>query len=163
MTDRHITVIGVGNPSRSDDRAGLQVARRLREHVSDGTAGNCRIVECSGEATALMAAWANARAVIIADAVLSGASPGTVHRLDAAAEPVPASFSTRSTHSFGLAQAIELARALGQLPQRIVIYGIEGASFDHGEELSPQVAAAMPRAVDRILAEIRSQTRQTEV
>jgi hydrogenase maturation protease len=149
--ERPIVVIGVGNAQRCDDAAGLRVARGVRARAGGE---DVAVLERSGEATSLMQAWDGARAVIIADAVRSGAAPGTVHRLDAVAESIPDSFLRCSTHSFGVADAIELGRALGQLPPYLVVYGVEGQDFDHGEELSAEVAAALPRVIDRILAEI---------
>jgi hydrogenase maturation protease len=146
-----IVVMGVGNAQRCDDAAGLLVARGVRARAGRD---DVAVLERSGEATSLMQAWDGARAVIIADAVRSGAAPGTVHRLDAVAESIPDSFLRCSTHSFGVADAIELGRALGQLPPYLVVYGVEGQDFDHGEELSAEVAAALPRVIDRILAEI---------
>jgi hydrogenase maturation protease len=153
MTDRvlanaRIAVIGVGNAQRCDDAAGLHVARGVRARAGRD---DVAVLERSGEATSLMQAWDRARAVIIVDAVRSGAAPGTVHRLDAATQSIPDSFLRCSTHSFGVADAIELGRALGQLPPCLVVYGIEGKDFDHGEDLSAEVAAAVPRVVDHIL------------
>jgi hydrogenase maturation protease len=148
-----IAIIGVGNAERRDDSAGLRVARGVRAHLAPEHSGVV-VLERSGEATSLMQAWAGAGAVIIADAVRSGAAPGTVHRLDAVAESIPDSLLRCSTHSFGVADAIELGRALDQLPPCLVVYGIEGQDFDHGEDLSSEVAAVLPRVIDRILAEI---------
>ncbi len=48
-----------------------------------------------------------------------------------------------STHGFGVAQAIELARALNQLPKHLRIYGIEGRQFEIGAPVSPEVLAAV--------------------
>ena len=58
-----------------------------------------------------------------------------------AAGPLPA--RTLSTHGFGVADAIELARSLGRLPERLDVYAIEGADFGHGDELTPAVAGAV--------------------
>ena len=57
----------------------------------------------------------------------------------------------RQTHAFGLAETIELARALDRLPARLLVYGIEGACFEAGDELSPPVRAA----VDAVREELR--------
>ena len=65
-------------------------------------------------------------AAVLVDASSSGAAPGTIHRFDASAEPVPARSFRSSTHAFGVGEAIELARALGKLPGTVVVYGIEG-------------------------------------
>jgi hydrogenase maturation protease len=93
-----------------------------------------------------------APAATFIDAVSSGADPGTVHRFDVSAEPLPTSLrGSTSTHALGLADAIELARTLGRLPERVVVYGIEGRSFAAGDP----VGAAVTAAVDRVVAELR--------
>lgn len=142
--------IGVGNPFRSDDGVGAAVVRRLRGEVPPGV----KVQEESGDGTELLEAWKDADCVILVDAVLSGAPPGTIHRLDAREEKLPTWFSHSSTHSFGVAEAIELARAMGDLPPRLVVYGIEGLDFSPGTELSPEVAEVIPAAANLILQEI---------
>lgn len=144
-----VTVLGLGNEFRGDDGAGRVVARRLRETALPGVA----VREESGEGAALMDAWKDADAVILVDAVQSGAAPGTIHRLDASRVPVPSRFFHYSTHAFSVAEAVELARALNQLPPRLIIYGVEGKDFAAGEKLSPEVAAA----VDELLARVRQE------
>ena len=108
----------------------------------------------SGEGTRLLESWRNADAVILIDAVQSGARPGTVHRLEAVEQPVPRALLRCSTHAFGIAEAIELARALRQLPPRLVIYGIEGQTFAAGAGLSVAVAQAVPEVIARVWHEI---------
>jgi hydrogenase maturation protease len=113
-----------------------------------------QVLEREGEPTALMSAWDGAEAVWLVDAVSSGAEAGAVHRLDVSAEPLPAGLFRASTHHFGLADAIELARALGRLPERTIVYGIEGARFTAGGELTPEVAAAVPGVAASIRREV---------
>jgi hydrogenase maturation protease len=146
-----IVVIGVGNEYRSDDGAGIAVARRLRTLFPAGVT----ILEESGEGAALMQAWQGAAWVMLVDAVRSGASPGTIHRLDARAAPMPTGFFHYSTHAFSVAEAVELARSLDELPAHLVVYGIEGATFAAGVELSPAVEQAVEVVVERLAQEIR--------
>jgi hydrogenase maturation protease len=87
----------------------------------------------------------------VIDAVRSGAPAGTIHRLDVGSEPAPAAPRLGSTHAVGLAEAVELGRALGRLPARLELYGIEGARFDAGAELTP----AVERAVEALCGELR--------
>jgi hydrogenase maturation protease len=141
-------VIGIGNEYRRDDAVGLQVARRLEEIRLPGVS----VREASGEGAALMEMWKGMDSVIVIDAVQSGAIPGTIHQLEARNGPMPTGFFHYSTHAFGVAEAIELARALDQLPSRLRIYGIEGEQFDGGVGLSPAVEAAVPEVV-RLLRE----------
>jgi hydrogenase maturation protease len=127
----------VGNSWRSDDGAGPAVARGLRDEV------RARVRVYEGEPVGLIEEWEDADAVIVIDAVSSGAPPGTIHHLDPLAEPIPAELSQSSTHAFGLAETIELARTLDRLPAQLTVYGIEGERFTAGKELSPAVMTAV--------------------
>jgi hydrogenase maturation protease len=104
--------------------------------------GDVEVLEREGEPTALIDAWEGADTVWVVDAVSSGAPAGTVHRLDASEQELPAELFRTSTHHFGLAEAVELARSVGRLPRELVVFGIEGASFQAGERLSPEVESA---------------------
>ena len=139
-------VIGVGNPWRGDDGAGLEVARRLERVAPAGT----RVIRHEGDGTGLLELWRDAREVVVVDAARSGAVPGTLHRLDACRAPLPAAVLRSSTHAFGVAEAIELARALGRLPLRLEVDAIEGASFAEGEAISPEVTQSISRLVHRL-------------
>jgi hydrogenase maturation protease len=143
-------VIGVGNAYRGDDGAGLAAIESVRGRVPDGV----RVLTCEDEPTRLIDEWGDAGAALVVDAVSSGAPPGTVHRFDASEDPVPARTFHSSTHAFGLGEAIELARALGRLPRRVVVYGLEGRAFSAGTELSAEVAAAAERVARQLLAEL---------
>ena len=92
-----------------------------------------------------MEAWQGFQNVIIVDAVSSGAKPGTIFRIDANKEIVPKKFFHYSTHAFSIAEAIELARAMNVLPPKLVVYGIEGANFAAGIDISPPVKEAANR------------------
>ena len=142
-------IIGIGNEYRGDDAVGLIVARRLKECLADSVT----VLEQSGDGAALMEAWQGAETVIIIDAVASGAAPGVIHRFDANTRPIPKSAFHCSTHAFGVAEAIELSRALGEFPRSLVVYGIEGKNFDAGVGLSPEVEKASCEAVRQVFAE----------
>lgn len=146
-----LTVVGIGNPWRRDDAAGLVAARCLRGTMPTSV----EILEREGEPSSLIDTFEGAEAVWLIDAVSSGAAaPGTVHRLDAAASALPAELFSTSTHHLGLADAVELARALDRLPERLVVFGIEGASFGTGDELTPEVEAGAVRAADAVREEV---------
>jgi len=147
-----ILVIGIGNEYRSDDAAGLVVARRLRQL----SLGNITVIEASGEGTGLMESWEGADTVIIVDAASSGAKPGTIHRIDARAQRIPTGLLRYSTHAFSVGEAVELARAMNRLPPRMVVYGIEGERFDEGTVLSRAVEGSVDIVVDLVLRQLRT-------
>jgi hydrogenase maturation protease len=163
MTNDHpyCVVIGVGNLDRGDDAAGPAVARRLRNGMAVpeldlgiAPAIQPRIVQHGGEATTLILQMEGAEQAFLIDACASGGMAGTIHRFDVSCNAMPAIASGVSTHGFGLAAAVELARALGLLPRRSIVYAIEGTSFDAGAPLSPPVDAAVVEVVRRLREEI---------
>jgi hydrogenase maturation protease len=122
-------VIGVGNAWRRDDGAGPAVADALGGPSTD-------------DPSRLLDLWEGAEHAIVVDAAASGATPGTVHHFDAA-QPVPAEITRSSTHAFGVAEAVELARVLDRLPARLDVYAIEGTDFTAGPGLTEPVARAV--------------------
>lgn len=143
-----VLVVGVGNEMRSDDAAGLHAVRRLRPLLRGDRVS---VVEHERETLGLVERLQGVRAAVLVDAIRSGAPAGTIHRLDAAAGPIPADLrGSSSTHAVGVAEALELARALGSLPERVLLYGIEGRRFDAGVGLSGEVLAALPALVSEL-------------
>ncbi len=137
------TIIGVGNIFRQDDGAGIEVARHLLK-IGDV---HYEIIESTGEGTELLELLKSHKDVIIVDAVSSGQPAGRLHRIDVHAGPLPTDLAFGSSHAFGVAPALELARTMGWLPKRCVLIGIEGKQFGFGGELSSGVESAISRLV----------------
>lgn len=145
-----IRVIGVGNDARGDDAVGLEVARRLQQDAPAGIT----VEALQGGGISLLDCLQGTAAVIVIDACYSGATPGSIHRLEPLTQPIPKTLYLCSTHAFGLGEVIELARALQQLPSRLVVYGIEGRQFDIGAELSADVQRVVPDVLRRVHQDI---------
>lgn len=143
-------LLGIGNWDRGDDAVGRVVAQRVRDLAPP----DVLVVEHDGEATSLLARLEGMNAAVIVDACCSGQPAGTVQRFDVNRGALPSVQFGLSTHSFGLDAAIELARALEQLPRRCVVYAIEGQSFDTCAGLSPAVAAAVRSVAERVLVDL---------
>ena len=143
-------ILGIGHPDRGDDAVGRAVATRLALDPPEGAV----IVASDGNATELLDILGEARRVVIIDAALSGAAPGTIRRIDINKEPLPPAKFGMSSHGMGLAEAIELARLFGQLPERCIVFAIEGASFELGEPLTAAVEGTVGAVVERVLAEL---------
>jgi len=153
MTDSdEVVIIGVGNYFRSDDAVGLYVARMFGLEKIPGL----RVVEGIGDGTDLINAWDGVETVCVIDSVKAENCPGRIYRFDGLKEPIPEKLGTvYSTHAFRLTDAIEMARTVGRLPRRLIVYGIEGADFSHGKDLSPEVRRAAEGLIDGIKREIR--------
>ena len=143
-------VVGIGNEWRGDDGAGIAVAHALGKRGCPGA----RVLAQDGDPAALLDALDGVELALIVDSTRSSAEPGTVRRLDPARDDLAAALPRTSSHALGLADALEIARALRQLPPHVVVYGIEGATFAAGDELSPAVAAAVLEVADAVYAEL---------
>lgn len=147
-----IRIIGLGNEFRGDDAVGLLAARRLQGVLGD----RAEVVEADVAGVELLEVMKGAGAVLLIDAVRSGQAPGTLHRLDASAGPIAPALFPRSTHAVGVAEVLELARTLGVLPTKVIVYGIEAGDTEVGHPLSPQVSHALNEVVQLILKEVEA-------
>jgi hydrogenase maturation protease len=149
-----VWVIGVGNPLRGDDAAGAATARLVAGYV----AAHVRVVETSGDGLALLDYCRPERTLFVIDAARAtgdrAAAVGSVIRWDGDETPLPRDHWQGSGHLADVGTALALAEALGRLPRRLVVYGIVGACFDLGADLSPAVAAAAAQVAASISAEI---------
>jgi len=153
-------VIGIGNGYRGDDGVGVYVAALVSELASEAVP----VFTGAADAAALLELWGPSSDVIIVDCTVSCGRAGTIRRFDALHETLPADlFAACSTHSIGIIEAVKLAQVLDRLPQRLVIYGIEGKDFSPGEVLSADVEAAAHVAARRIVQELHVQVGQKDM
>ena len=143
---RGALVVGVGNPLRGDDAVGLAVARLARARLAAA-----HVVESEGEPTRLLDLWEGATRAVVVDAALGTGAPGTVTTIDVGDERLPPAFFRASTHHVSLGEVVELARALGRLPEVTLVVAVEGDCFETGAPLSPAVEQALPRAVEEVV------------
>jgi hydrogenase maturation protease len=147
---RKVIVIGVGNEYRRDDGAGPAVIARLRASGRTGAV----LASSGGETTELIDLWDGAALAVVVDALRTApAHPGRVHRL-AVYRPPSERARAASSHGMDLGDAVELARVLGRLPDRLVLFAIEAADVRPGVGLSAPVAAAVDRVAEEIAGEV---------
>lgn len=141
-------IVGCGNLLRGDDAAGPVLVRLLAERsLPEGT----RLIDGGTAGMDIAFAMRGVSRVIIVDASRVGVAPGTIHR-------VPGSELTDlrppegNLHSFRWDQALGFATWLlkDEYPDDVVVYLVEGESFQHGDALSPAVQASVERIADAI-------------
>ncbi len=98
--------------------------------------------------------WGSSSDVILVDAVVSDrpARHGDCFRCHHS--PLPVDQFATSSHSIGIAEAVEFARILGLMPARLRIYGIESKQFAEGSDPSPEVLKAVEEAAEMIVREV---------
>lgn len=149
MTDPvRALVVGLGNDQRGDDGAGLEAARRLAPLLN----GTADVRAHSGEPIDLIDMWAGRELVVLVDACPPAGRPGRVHRFERGCDPLPARGLGASSHAFDLAVVLDLADALGRMPDRLVVLAVEGERFALGAPRS----AAVDGALDEVIARVRT-------
>ena len=141
-------IYGVGSPS-GDDQAGWLVVDAL-EALGVASGADVVIAKLDRPGAGLVARLDAAGHAILIDAMQSGAPPGTLHRFDPADGPLPA--ADLSSHGFGVFAALALAQALGRLPPRVEVIGIEIAQAALGDAVSEPVRSAAAKLARRIAA-----------
>ena len=157
MTEQNahsILVLGIGSRDRGDDGAGPETIARLRERPLPK---NVRLQELWGDGTEIMQAWQGFQRVIVIDASCSSAAAGSIKRIDANARELANDVFHASTHQFGLAQAVEMARSLKELPSGLMLYALEGRQFGYRDELSREIQHAVSQVADEIAANLSNQ------
>jgi hydrogenase maturation protease len=144
-------VLGLGNPILRDDGVGWRVVQAVEARMKgDDGAPEFDCVALGG--LSLMERMVGYDRAILVDAIQTqGGAPGMVYRLTLDDLPT---LHANAAHDASLPAALELGRRLGaRLPDDVAIIAIEAADvLDFGEELTPDVAAAVPRAVEMVLA-----------
>jgi len=143
-------VIGLGNPLVSDDSVGLRIARELRARLAHRS--DVDVTEDYWGGLRLMERMIGYRRAIVVDAICSGAPPGTIHHLTTDSL---ATQRSASAHDVNLPTALAFGRQAGAvLPADIDVrlVGIEALDVvNFSEQCTPDVAAAIPRAVEEVV------------
>lgn len=139
-------VVGVGTRDRGDDAIGVLVADRVRAH---GPAGVTVVPVATP--LELLDVFDRYDSVVVVDAVRSGAEAGVVTVRVVDDTPLPARAPAAGTHGVGVAETVELARALDRLPARLVVVGVEVADVTTGAGLTEAVVRAVDRAAWEVL------------
>ncbi len=144
-----IIVVGIGNPYRGDDAAGWAVIDGLMEIVGSVI----KLVKERGDIADLIDIFSRYKSVYLIDACLSSELIGTWQRIDVNKQPIVEKNVQASTHGFSVCQAISLAKNLDQLPNKLILYAINGDNYSVSNALSPSVARGVDSVIKAILNE----------
>ena len=143
-------VLGLGNPIVSDDSVGLHVAAELRTRLAG--VPEIEVDEDYWGGLKLMERMIGYDRAVVIDAIQTGAAPGTIFQLRPDELPTQRS---ASAHDANLSTALTLGRTAGMhLPpdEAVILVAIEAADIlNFGEQLTPEVEAAIPRAVALVM------------
>jgi hydrogenase maturation protease len=148
-----LLILGLGNVLLRDDGVGSAAIAALQD--GDEPPAGVSVLDGGTLGLSLLPYLEEASTVILVDAVQADAPPGTLLRLEG--EDVGPAVATRlSPHQIGVADLLDGARWRDRYPSRLVLLGIVPESLDLHVGLSPRVAAALPRLVERVVDEARA-------
>ncbi len=146
-------ILGIGNPILRDDGVGIHVAEALKKQMKKP---NVKIdTAFTGGMNLLDLMIDNERAILIDAVKMSNKKLGEIGLFNLSDF---SAFHTCNPHDVSLPEAINLAKRLGEknIPKDIKLVGINigELSNEFGEELSSEVAKAIPKAIDIIKKEV---------
>jgi len=146
-----ILVAGIGNIFMGDDAFGVEVVRRMR---SRPLPAEVEVVDFGIRGLALTYALLDRYdAAVLVDTAPRGGAPGTLYVIEPEAAGLPA---LPAFHDLDPAHVLQTVRAMNGRCRRILLVGCEPESF--GDELdgrmglSPPVAAAVDRAMEKVVS-----------
>lgn len=149
---KNIILIGLGNPILGDDGVGWKVIEYLQQHSSLPVNVETDCLALGG--IGLMERLIGYEQAILVDAIVTNQQLiGSVLRLKVDDLPDRAVGHLGSAHDTTLPVALRLGRMMGaNLPSSITIVAVESQNvYDFSEELTPQVAAAIPKAAKIVM------------
>jgi hydrogenase maturation protease len=158
-SDRRTVVIGVGNEFRRDDGLGPAVLARLRDlQPADANLAGVTLAVSDGEPSRMIELWADADLAVVVDAIRDTGVP-TGHRYELDVDALTGTVhAAASSHGIDLGDTVELARALGRMPARLVVLAVAGHEFGFGIGLSSEVAVAVGPLVERVCETVSTTT-----
>jgi len=140
---RKILIVGYGNPLRSDDGFGWQASQDLAVALAGR---EVEVITCHQLTPELAEPLSRCALAIFLDAAARG-SPGQMHCCNITpTPPSPEAFTHNCTPAHLLASAHEL---YGSRPRGLSIT-VSAETFAFGDQLSPAVAAALPKVKDQV-------------
>lgn len=151
---KRVVILGVGNLLLSDEGVGVHVANKLMEmDLPEGV----EVYEGGTDGFRLMSVVTGADRLIVVDAVKGGGEPGSIYRFDVNDAPsMPDSYKT-SVHQIGILEVIHFSEFVGKgkTPETTIL-GIEPKSLEMAMELTPEIAAKVPRVIELVLEEAQA-------
>lgn len=148
-----LLVLGLGNVILGDDGLGAAAVARLesRYRIPAGV----RLEDGGTLGLALLDMIAEARNVILVDAVRTGDPPGTLVRIDGD-DVMDAVRDRLSPHQVGVADLLDVARLMDCYPATVTLLGLTPENIELSVERSGPVDRGLERLVAAVVEEVQA-------
>lgn len=150
----NILVLGLGNTLLTDEAVGVRVAEAVGAHPEAAALG-LRALDGGTMGLTLMVEMEDAGAMVVIDAAWLGAPAGAVRLFEGEAMDTFLRTRGRNPHDIGLDDVLDGLRLRGAMPERRALVGVQPAVLSVGENMTAEVAAAVPEAVRTVLDLVR--------
>lgn len=148
---KEIKVIGIGNLLMQDDGLGVHVVRKLE---AEGVPPGVELIDGGTHSYDLLDFITSADYAIVVDAMHAGGEPGKIYRAPLDELGLKPQENIASLHELHFVEAVKMARLLGYHPE-VLVYGVEPKQVGASLELTPEIAARIPRVAELIQEEIK--------
>jgi hydrogenase maturation protease len=162
-----VLVLGIGNLLWADEGFGVRCVEHLAAQwqVPDGIT----VMDGGTQGLYLLPYVQGAKRLIVFDAIDYGLEPGTMKRVEGDEVPRFMGAKKMSLHQTGFQEVIAAADLTGQLPESLLLIGVQPEELeDYGGSLRPVVKARLDDAVAMAVAQLRDwgfvvEARESEV
>lgn len=148
MPGKGTLILGLGNILLTDEAVGAVVLQALEPIAAADP--EVRLYDGGTLSFTLAGPIGDAARLIVVDAATMGDPPGTLRLFEGEAMDQQLSKHAKSVHEVSLADLFDIARLTDTLPGQRALIGIEPQQVDWGDQLTPAVAAAVPKVVEQI-------------
>lgn len=155
--DKSILVVGLGNPLMADEGIGVLLVQKLALLSQNKEISGCDDVEFYDGGVgglSLLYKIEKRDKVILIDCAKMGTPAGTIRRFSPDQVKTIKQLGHFSLHEIDILKVLDLASQLDNAPKMVVIFGIEPASLNLGDTLSPILEQQVESYVQAIVAEL---------
>ncbi len=154
---RRILVLGVGNSILKDEGFGVHVVQELaKQRKKLGIPPNVELMDGATLGLDLLYYMDGRDKIILIDIINAGAEPGEIFKFTPQDIKTKNFINKVSMHQVTLFDVLTMAEVTDRLPEEVVVIAIQPGEINWGEELTPAVAAQIPRVIELIMEELAS-------
>jgi hydrogenase maturation protease len=150
-----LSIIGCGNPNRSDDGVGSYVIAGLKQALATAPADRVKLFDAGTGGMEVMFQARGSSALVIIDAATSGSEPGTLYEVPGVELEAPHP-DGGNLHDFRWQHALYAGRKMygDEFPKQVSVYLVEAADLSLGLELTSSVQATAIKLIQRLTEQV---------
>ncbi len=146
-----LAIVGIGNELVTDDGVGPRLVAAM-DSLPEMPPPGVRLVNAGTTGFLALEAMSGCERAIVVDAIETGDDPGTIHEYQCRDGGFQGPIPDMTMHDVSFTEALCFARDVYDLPDDVLILGVEPGSLRTGFGLTEPVESAIPELVETIAA-----------